>query len=126
MPKKTAKYLQACTTATQQAGITALQIMGMANQDELYERLQKQGYHWNSKAGEWEYHKPESANDPTPLLYIRVWADADAVEQAADEVSQKLAGGYALVERSRPYPCRPPKQLESRVYLKFLPKQKAR
>lgn len=124
MAKKTAKYVSACTTATQKAGLMASDIRKMSNQDELYATLNKAGFHWDSGSKEWQFHAPEAADDPTPLVMIRVWADAEIVEEAADEVIEHLKR-FRLVERSRPYPCRPPKQFESRVYLKFLPEAKS-
>jgi hypothetical protein len=92
------------------------------HQVELYGLLQDHGYFWDSVAGEWVHLPPEEALDPTPLVMIRVWAAADAVELAADEVVERLRVNFNLVERSGPYPCRPPKQFESRIYLKFLPR----
>ncbi len=61
------------------------------------------------------------ADPPTELIRLRVWADARFVEQVADEcVFAVAAKGLRLVEKSDPYNCRPPKQLEARVYLSFM------
>ncbi len=38
-------------------------------------------------------------------------------------VDQIQALGLCLAEQSAPYPCRPPKQLESRVYLRLFPEK---
>lgn len=121
MPKMTAKYAGALAVASKAFRHT--DPLPSDNQEELYQALQKKGYFWDSSAKEWEYHAPEAAQEPTPLVHIRVWADAEVVEAAADEVVEQLRQ-FRLVERSRPYPCRPPKQFESRVYLKFLPEVK--
>lgn len=57
------------------------------------------------------------ADPPSNLIRVRLWADASHVEQLADTVTQMLeTSGYRVLERSN-YPCRPPKQLEARVYL---------
>lgn len=122
MPKMTAKYEQALHTALQRAKIKPSQINQMTTQDDLYSALQHAGYFWDSAGKKWVYHAPTGAADPTPLIMVRVWADAEIVEEAADEVTERLVN-FTLVERSTPYPCRPPKQLESRVYLKFMPKR---
>lgn len=122
MPKMTAKYEQALHTALQRAKIKPSQINQMTSQEQLYQALQSAGYFWDSAGKKWVYHAPAEAHDPTPLVMVRVWADAEIVEEAADEVVERLAR-FTLIERSTPYPCRPPKQLESRVYLKFMPKR---
>lgn len=124
MAKKTAKYVGAAVTAVSKVGLSANHIRQMENQEELYSTINKAGYHWNSKIKEWEYHELEDANEPTPLIMIRVWADAEIVEEVADDVVKGVKRIFQLVERSTPYPCRPPKQLESRVYLKFMPRVK--
>ena len=58
---------------------------------------------------------------PKMTKMIRVWADASQVEAQADEVIKGLRGKFRLIGRNGPYPCRPPQQRESRVYLEFLP-----
>lgn len=118
MPKMTAKYSSALTVARQEKISTA------GIQEDLYQSLQEIGYFWNSDRKEWEHHAIEEADDPTPFVLVRVWADAEIVEDVADDVTKGLKRLYNLVERSQPYPCRPPKQLESRVYLRFVPREK--
>ena len=56
------------------------------------------------------------------VIKIRVWADSAEIEDLTDLVIGRLKdAGLTLVERSVPYICQPPKQHESRVYLKFTP-----
>ena len=122
MPRMTAKYSGAVRTA-HNAGLPAIKTN---NQEELYSLLQENGYYWDSSTKRWNYFEPEDADDPTPLIMIRVWAECEVVEEAADDLARaiKKAGlPWALIERSRPYGNRPPKQREARIYLKFLPKQ---
>jgi hypothetical protein len=115
MPKMTAKYSAARMTALKES----LDISG--NQEDLYQRLQKAGWFWDSDKKSWWYAPEEAADPATPLIMIRVWADLEVVEEAADEIIGKTKRYFSLVEKSPVYPCRPPKQLEGRVYLKFLP-----
>jgi hypothetical protein len=115
----TAKY----STALIEANRHRLDTSG--NQEALYERLEAIGLLWDSSSQEWLTVAQEPADPPTELVMIRVWAKTEDVEAAAGVVARAYeATGYRLIERSRPYLCRPPKQLESRVYLKFLPKGK--
>ncbi len=87
----------------------------------LYRALNAHNWYWNSKMEAWELG--ESAQKPTDLIRVRVWAATEVVRQAADDVAYELLNrNYELVERSEPYECRPPKQLESRIYLAFLPR----
>jgi hypothetical protein len=114
MPKQTVKYSSACRIATE------LNIPLAEHQEQLYQSLNTSGYYWNSKEKVWEKLDAE-ADAPTELIRLRVWADARFVEQVADECVFAVAGkGMQLVERSEVYNCRPPKQLEARVYLSFM------
>lgn len=116
--RQTRKYSQAVTTAT------ATSISTEGTQDALYQRLTEAGYFWDSGASVWQYAEPATADDPTPLVRVRVWAASTIVEhEAQHEIAARQAQGYTLIERSDPYVCRPPKQRESRVYLAFLPPQ---
>ena len=94
------------------------------NQERLYDHLQGAGFFWNSANKEWEEHDQRDADEPTGLIMIRVWADSDIVEDVADDVVSRTKNILTLVEKSKPYICRPPKQLEARVYLRFIPKEK--
>jgi hypothetical protein len=122
MPKMTAKYSGAIRCAHNHN----LPASTTKNQEELYQLLQSNGFFWDSQAKQWEEFDIEDADEPTLLIMVRVWADAEIVEEAADDIVRELKHKYRwqLVEKSTPYPCRPPKQRESRVYLKFLPRVK--
>lgn len=116
MPRLTAKYRAALET------VRALRWDDSGTQEELYARLEERLFAWDSKTKKWQELGKLPADPPTPLVMVRVWAETGKVEAAADTVQRAYeVMGYRLVERSRAYVCRPPKQLESRVYLKFLP-----
>lgn len=118
MPKMTAKYSRALAAARQ------ANIEPSNDQEALYARLQAAGYFWESQAKRWEHYAPEEADEPTPLIMIRVWADSEVTEEVADAVIAGAPKAWRLVERSQPFGCRPPKQREARIYLKFLPVKK--
>jgi hypothetical protein len=115
MPKMTAKYSSALAAAR------AAQLSDGGDQETLYRRLNDAALWWDSKQGEWINFTQEPADEPTPITRVRVWASGDRVSDAVSEVIKGLRGKFKLITRSDPYPCRPPKQLESRVYLEFLP-----
>lgn len=118
MPKMTAKY-KAAVNASYQFKIASTQ-----DQETLYAELEKNGLQWDSDQQQWISLADEPADEPTPFVMVHVWADAEIVEEAADLVAKSLKG-FVQLERSKPYICRPPKQLEARVYLKFMQKGKA-
>lgn len=93
------------------------------DQQVLYDRLQAAGWWWSADRGEWVLNtQPQAA--PLDSVLIRVWAATGAVQAVADQVVFSLqTSGYKLIDRSQPYQCRPPKDAESRVYLRFLPEQ---
>lgn len=122
MPKMTAKYTKALHTARYEAKLSPEIIRFFQSQEELYAGLQYEGYFWNSKTQVWEFHEPEAAHYPTHLVMVRVWAESSVVDNAADAIIDRISDKFALVERSTQYQCRPPKQAESRVYLKFMPR----
>lgn len=107
--KQTKKYSKACEIAT----------LNHETQESLYKQLNELGFFWNSKLQQWE-RDDRIAEPPSDLIRIRVWAASDKVEQAAD-IFIESAGQYGLKlqEKSEPYPCRPPKQADSRIYLTF-------
>lgn len=117
MPRMTAKY----KSAIQKAHNQNLPAIETNNQEELYALLQQHGFFWNSDSKVWEEFDIQDADDATKLIMVRVWADAEIVEEAADEIVGKVKRQWEIVERSQPYQCRPPKQREARVYLKFIP-----
>lgn len=93
------------------------------DQAATYRALEAAGYHWNRDSGKWEDWGAMAANPATELIRLRVWAAGGVVEMIADGVSEAMrAAGLVLVERSAAYPCRPPQQAESRIYLSFRPR----
>lgn len=90
------------------------------SQDWLYRKLNDLGVFWDSKLGEWIEFMIEPANAPTPLIRVRVWgATGVALDTAVKMVKGAFGNGFECVNHSMPYVCRPPQQLESRVYLEF-------
>jgi hypothetical protein len=88
-------------------------------QDELYQELNRLGWYWQPKKKEWE-RDDTPAKEVTQLVKIRVWAATDKVSLAADLLIEQLESiDFELIEKSTPYQCRPPQQLESRIYLVF-------
>jgi hypothetical protein len=90
------------------------------DREELYQQLNSNSYFWNSEKKKWEKISLE-ANPPTELIKIRIWADARITEAVASELIEALAKkGLRMMNCSRPYLCRPPEHLESRMYLDFV------
>jgi hypothetical protein len=113
MPKQTRKYKTACELADQ------LGISERDNQEKLYRLLNESGYYWDSGTQAWQQLN-QGADPPTELIRVRVWAETSKVEGAAYQLRVAMEEqGYIFLEKSDPYPCRPPKQLESRIYLSF-------
>lgn len=113
MPKQTRKYRTACELADH------LNISDRTNQETLYRLLNEQNYYWDSGTQAWQLLQ-QDANPPTELIHIRVLAETSRVEGAAYQVRVAMEEqGYQFMEASSPYPCRPPKQAESRIYLTF-------
>jgi len=124
MPKMTRKYSLALSTYHYRVGGDK-RAVDVNNQEALYAELSRLGYLWDSTQSAWIELAAEPADEPTPLVMVRVWADGDIVEEAADLVSDHFKRkGFAALKRSEPYRCRPPKQLESRIYLEFIPPAK--
>jgi len=98
----------------------SLRIDSSEDRNTLYDELAKRGYMWDSKQARWVELVDEPANPPSRLVNIRVWADMDSVEQVADDLARAMQrSGLRLEKRSQVYPCRPPQQLEGRIYLVF-------
>ncbi|MFG6097349.1 hypothetical protein SPB21_18940 [Leptothoe sp. ISB3NOV94-8A] len=112
MPRRTQKYLKALETAQ------GLNISQTEDQSTLYVALNEKNFFWDSGDQRWvPGMEPNPASD---LIRIRVWAAAETVKDAAQLIVRRLTrDGLELIEQSDPYPCRPPKQLESRIYLTF-------
>lgn len=86
-----------------------------------YKMLADAGYQWDGKKQEWIGLASVPGNPASPIIRIRVWAEAYKVEGVAGQVCSAMTGkGYTLLEQSQAYPCRPPKQAESRIYLSFI------
>lgn len=118
MPKMTVKYREALFAA----GREGIKVKAGIDQDKLYGMLQEKGLMWDSSQQEWMILENEPADAPTGLVMVRVWADLEVVQEAADAVEADLVRRkFRRLERSDVFRCRPPKQLEGRVYLKFLP-----
>lgn len=117
MPRMTKKYTETLRTG-RKVGIRT----EAGDQEWLYQMLSEQGYQWDADAGQWQHLPSLPADEPSNLIRVRVWAEANIVGLMADGIIESmLAAGLRLVERSQPYPCRPPQQRASRVYLTFEP-----
>jgi len=112
MPKMTAKYSAAVKAALMN------KIPVSADQEELYQSLQDGWVFWDSKTKEWTKSKEKPAK-PSELVHVRVWASDHLVDMIAEKLITDVFPRLELVERSPVYRCRPPKQLEGRVYLSF-------
>jgi len=113
MPRLTRKYSSAIDL------LQSLQLPLSGNQEEIYDRLNQQSYYWDSALKNW-IKNDISPDSPTELIRVRVWADSRFVEVVAQDCIQSLASkGFRCVDKSEAFPCRPPKQLESRIYLSF-------
>ena len=107
--KRTKKYVAAEAIAL---------ALGIEVNDDIYRNLEQHNYFWHSEEGDW--FKAGPPEPPTNLIRIRLWADGEKVKEDCDILLHALKGhGFVLEERSEPYACRPPKQLESRIYLTF-------
>ncbi len=107
--KQTAKYRKACEVLT----------YPHTNQDELYSELNRLGWYWNSENKQW-IRDLTPPNPTTNLIRVRVWAAKEKVSNAAELfIENAETNGLRLLEKSEPYPCRPPNQNESRIYLTF-------
>lgn len=64
--------------------------------------------------------KPETSQS-NETIKVRVMADSSVIESVSDGIVRSLGenDGLKLVDRSRPYPCPPPEQEKSRIYLTF-------
>lgn len=113
MPKWTVKYREAFDLAEQ------LQIAERDNQDSLYRLLREAGYYWDSGSQTWQ-QLSQDADPPSDLIKVRVSGESSQIQRIANHLRDgMLVHGYVFLEESEPYPCRPPKQLESRIYLTF-------
>ncbi len=113
MPKRTVKYVKASELGQ------LLRIPTADSQEALYSLLNDAGYFWDSNTQQWQQSN-EPPDPPTNLIRVRVWTDMTKVKGAAYHIKGVMEeSGCELIEQSEPYTCRPPKQLESRIYLTF-------
>jgi len=57
------------------------------------------------------------------LVKIRLIAGVGRAEDLSDKLVDVLEEeGYEVIEQSRPFPCRPPEEDKSRVYISAVPK----
>ena len=119
MPKMTVKYSTALKIAQSEK-------IDTDHREQMYDDLQEAGWFWDSDQKQWFYTPLDEGEAPTPQVMLRVWADSEIVEEAAEDLIDLIKRSklpWQLLEKSTPYRCRPPKQRESRVYLKFLPQR---
>lgn len=115
MARMTAKYSAAL------AVLRKLKLSTSGDQNTNYDRLMQAGHYWDSKLGVWIQTASQPSDPASPIIRVRVWAEAYKVEGVASQVCASMTGkGYRLLEQSIAYPCRPPKQAESRIYLSFI------
>jgi hypothetical protein len=89
------------------------------SQDALYEILGEQGYYWERKAQRWQ--DGGESHPPSTVISISVSTGYDRLSEVAEILTEALEGyDLELIEQSRAYPCRPPKQNDSKMYLTFL------
>ena len=107
--KQTQKYSQACH----------ILIFPHNTQDELYSELNRLGWYWQPKQKKWE-RDDTPAKEASNLIRIRVMASSTKISEVAQHFIEASSDmGLKLIEQSEPYPCRPPCQNESRIYLTF-------
>lgn len=102
------------------AGVETAQGLGITDFDDheaLYDQLNQHNFFWDATDQRWG---PGSEPEPaTELIRVRVWAETTRVADVANMLVRRMSG-YTLIEKSKPYVCRPPNQLESRIYLVFM------
>jgi len=107
--KKTKKYAGACEILT----------YPHSTQENLYQELNRLGFYWQPKKQKW-VRDDTPAREVSKQIKVRILASSDLVEQAAELiVEQAESVGMKFIEKSEAYPCRPPNQNESRIYLVF-------
>lgn len=120
MPRHTLKYA-AALQAARDLRKTGAEIKAGATAEVLYKQLKALNFDWDSRQQMWLSVPP--AQPASDVLRVRVWTRGDVVNSVADTLVELIEGcDMNLLERSEAYPCRAPKQNESRVYLTFTPK----
>ena len=63
---------------------------------------------------------PPVSNVAGSLVQVRLQASDETIDHVVAAVVLGLCkAGYELVDQSAPYPCRPPRQAQRRIYLTF-------
>lgn len=88
MTRMTAKYKSALNVAHWR------NIDSTGDQEDLYQRLQNAGFFWNSKGKEWEEYDPADAEEPTPLIMVRIFPydpkyNKDYLDHLIDRLEQE-------------------------------------
>lgn len=124
MARKTKKFV-AAMSALHDLGMQVSRGWWGMPAEQAYGLLQKHGLVWDSKQGRWLSVADEPADEASRLVRVRVWADRELVEDWTDDIVRFLErAGWDMVDRSEVYTCRPPKQLEGRIYLQMMPPAK--
>lgn len=115
-PKRTAKYVQARAIADK------LEISENWSREELYNILNVAGYYWQSDSKRWEQNTT-GPNPASSTIKVRATAAADEISKVVDDMVRVYTQilDYKLLQRTEPHPRRPPEQLDSSVYLVFIP-----
>ena len=99
--------------------IKALEILPLCDHTKIYQELNTKGYVWDTKKKRW--YKVKQTPITSHLVNIRISANHENIDAIVDDLLERLPSDWRLDSRSNPYPCRPPNQKESRVYLSFTP-----
>ena len=115
--KHTKKY-EAAATCARRLEMT----WSIIDQAGLYDQLEKAGWYWNSKLGEWENLKRSNSmfkNDdgkPTGVIRLRLMSHPGDMDQFMELISEALdTYGIKVVDESNLYPNR--RSAGVRVYL---------
>lgn len=113
MSKRTTKYIKALEQSEAQD-------FEHQSSDQLYEHLQEKGYYWDSNCQNWVF-SPAEKNDPaSSSVKIRVHFEKTQANDIANKVAELLeSGGFKLLDKSKPYICKPPQSNDAMVYLNF-------
>lgn len=116
--RRTAKYKSAITRAL----IEKIPLGSKADQTVIYDILEKAGWYWNSKLGEWENLKRSNSmfknddGEPTGVIRLRLMSHPGDMERFMELMSEALDSyGIKVVDESNLYPNR--RGAGVRVYL---------
>ena len=112
--RQTQKYVKA----------TQILTINHSHQEQLYQELNKLGWWWNAKLKEWE-RNDQLADPPMEGFKIRLWGNNEEIEHYSQLITQFLReNGCSIVDKSKPYVCRPPQQNQSIIYLHIIDKDR--